>query len=128
MTKAIIIVAAAGLALAGCTGQSSPTPRSSTPTATSPSGSTAPSPSPPADAQANATLVYSTQGKGSIVLTPKVSSKVVSVRFTCIGGSKSPSIKSVGGGTILRTSGCLAGEIFGARSLAPQGSTRPRSR
>lgn len=122
MTKALIIVAVAGLAMAGCTGGQAPTATPSTTSSTAapsttappPPVSVAPSPSLPGDAQTTATLVYSSQGKGSIVLTPKVTSQVVSVRFTCVGTSKSPSIKSVGGGTILRTSGCLAGEIFGA--------------
>ncbi|HEY5032334.1 MAG TPA: hypothetical protein VIJ54_07675 [Actinomycetes bacterium] len=36
------------------------------------------------------------------------------MRFTCIGHTKAPSLRSVGGGMIMSTGGCLAGEIFGA--------------
>jgi len=36
------------------------------------------------------------------------------VRFTCVGPSKVTSIKSVGGGTIMRTGGCTRGVIYGA--------------
>jgi hypothetical protein len=66
------------------------------------------------ETQESAILVYSSQGSGPAVLTPGAKGNVISVRFTCIGHTKAPSLKSVGGGTIMSTGGCLAGEIFGA--------------
>ena len=62
-----------------------------------------------------ATLVYSRQGLGPVTISPTVapSVKIVTVRFTCVGKGVT-SIRSVGGGLIMRTNGCLAGEVFGS--------------
>jgi len=112
--KKVIIVASAALALAGCTSGSSPNPSVGNLPPSPPAVSTSPSPSFGSETQEGAKLIYSDQGHGPTVLTLGVTTSVVSVRFTCVGTSKATSIKSVGGGTIMRTSGCLAGEIFGA--------------
>ncbi len=103
-------------ALAACTGQPpAPGPAaagspSSRPAAGTPTGS----PGPPAQVPQTATLVYSRAGTGPALLTPVVAGQVVSVRFTCTGASKATSLRSGGGGLIMRTNGCLLGEIFGA--------------
>ena len=93
------------LVLGGCTAQAQqPTPaasaRSDPPTEVVPQ---------------TATLIYSRQGVGPATISPTVgpSVKIVTVRFTCVGKGVT-SIRSVGGGLIMRTDGCLAGEVFGS--------------
>ena len=103
-------------ATAACSGPPAEAPTPVPSITASPSGAS-PTEKPPAlpdETQESATLVYSNEGSGPAVLTPAVKGKVISVRFTCIGHTKAPSLKSVGGGTIMSTGGCLAGEIFGA--------------
>jgi hypothetical protein len=107
-------------ALTGCVGHTTastptrpavPVPQpDSTPASSSPAAAFLLPESPQADAE----LLYSRQGHGSAVIVPQLGSgKVYTVRFLCVGEG-APVLRSVGGGMIMRTDGCMANEVFGA--------------